>query len=322
MQLVTCGRLLCLFILLALAIPAVAQYPNRSVRLILPFPPGGGTDTMARAVGPKLGEALGQQVVLDNRPGGGANIGPEIAAKSPPDGYTMLMITTAHAVNATLYTRLGYNLARDFVPVSLIGSTPQVVVVHPSVPARNLKELIALAKSRPGQLEFPSSGNGSAPHLAGELFNSMAGTKMLHIPYKGGGPAMVALVSGEGAVGFATAPSVIGHIKSGRMRAIAVTSTVRAPLLPDVPTVSEAGVPGYEAGAWYGFLVPTGTPKDAVSRLESETIKVLKLADVKDKLAVTGMDAIGTSADEFGKFLRTEIEKWGKVVKTIGMKVE
>jgi tripartite-type tricarboxylate transporter receptor subunit TctC len=320
MKSVLCGTLLCLFV--AFAFPADAQYPTRSVRLILPFPPGGGTDTMARAVGPKLGEALGQQVVLDNRPGGGANIGPEIAAKAPPDGYTMLMITVAHAVNATLYTKLGYNLARDFVPVSLIGSTPQIVVVHPSVPVKNIKELIALAKARPGQLEFPSSGSGSAPHLAGELFNSMAGTKMLHIPYKGGGPAMVALVSGEGAVGFATAPSVIGHVKSGRVRALAVTTAQRAPLLPDVPTVAESGVAGYDAGAWYGFLVPTGTPKEAIARLETETIKVLKLADVKQRLAATGMDTIGTSADEFSKFLRSEIDKWGKVVKAIGMKVD
>lgn len=320
MKSVLCGTLLCLSV--AFAFPADAQYPTRAVRLILPFPPGGGTDTMARAVGPKLGEALGQQVVLDNRPGGGANIGPEIAAKAPPDGYTMLMITVAHAVNATLYTKLGYNLARDFVPVSLIGSTPQIVVVHPSVPVKNIKELIALAKARPGQLEFPSSGSGSAPHLAGELFNSMAGTKMLHIPYKGGGPAMVALVSGEGAVGFATAPSVIGHIKSGRVRALAVTTAQRAPLLPEVPTVAESGVPGYDAGAWYGFLVPTGTPKEAIARLETETIKVLKLADVKQRLATTGMDTIGTSADAFSKFLRSEIDKWGKVVKAIGMKVD
>jgi tripartite-type tricarboxylate transporter receptor subunit TctC len=320
MKSVLCGTLLCLSV--AFAFPADAQYPTRAVRLILPFPPGGGTDTMARAVGPKLGEALGQQVVLDNRPGGGANIGPEIAAKAPADGYTMLMITVAHAVNATLYTKLGYNLVRDFVTVSLIGSTPQIVVVHPSVPAKNIKELIALAKARPGQLEFPSSGSGSAPHLAGELFNSMAGTKMLHIPYKGGGPAMVALVSGEGAVGFATAPSVIGHVKSGRVRALAVTTAQRAPLLPDVPTVAESGVAGYDAGAWYGFLVPTGTPKEAIARLETETIKVLKLADVKQRLATTGMDTIGTSADEFSKFLRSEIDKWGKVVKSIGMKVD
>jgi len=316
------GALFCLSAALVIAVPVQAQYPNKSVRLILPFPPGGGTDTMARSMAPRLSETLGQQVVLDNRPGGGANIGPEIAAKSPADGYTMLMITTAHAVNATLYSKLGYDLVRDFAPVSLIGSTPQIVVVHPSVPVKSIKELIALAKSRPGQLDFPSSGNGSAPHLAGELFNSMAGTKLNHIPYKGGGPAMIALVSGEGAVGFATAPSVIGHVKSGRVRALAVTSAQRAPLLPDVPTVSEAGVPGYEAGAWYGFLVPAGTPKEAIARLEADSIKVLKLADVKDKLAATGLTAIGTTAQEFGTFMRSEIEKWGKVVKAIGMRIE
>jgi tripartite-type tricarboxylate transporter receptor subunit TctC len=296
MRLVTCGTLLCLSLALVVAVPAQAQYPSKPVRIILPFPPGGGTDAMGRTIGPKLAEALGQQVVLDNRPGGGANIGPEIAAKSPPDGYTMLLITTAHAVNATLYSKLGYSLVRDFAPVSLVGSTPQIVVVHPSVPVKTIKELIALARARPGQLDFASSGNGSAPHLAGELFNSMAGTKMHHIPYKGGGP--------------------------GRLRGLAVTSAQRSPLLPNLPTVSESGVPGYEAGAWYGFLVPTGTPKEAISRLETESVKVLKLQDVKERLDATGLTAIGTTAEEFGTFLRSEIEKWGKVVRTIGMRVE
>lgn len=302
--------------------PAQAQYPSRSVRFILPFPPGGGTDTLGRAIGNRLSEALGQQVVMDNRPGGGANIGAEIAAKSPPDGYTLFMVTTAHTVNATLYRRLGYDLVRDFAPVSLLASTAQVVVVHPSVPVRTLKELIALAKARPGQLDFASSGSGSAPHLAGELFSSMAGIKLNHIPYKGGGPAVVALVSGEGAVGFTTTPSVIYHLKSGRLRGLAVTSAQRSPFLPDLPTVSEAGVPGYEAGAWYGMLVPAGTPKEIISRLHAESVKVLTVQDVKARLDATGLAPIGSTPEAFGAHIRSEVEKWGKVVKATGMRVD
>ena len=314
--------LVCLAAGLAWAADASAQYPNRAVRFILPFPPGGGTDTLGRAIGNRLSEALGQQVIMDNRPGGGANIGAEIAAKSPADGYTVFMVTTAHTVNATLYRKLGYNLLKDFAPVSLLASTAQIVVVHPSVPVRSLKALIALAKARPGQLDFASSGSGSAPHLAGELFSSMAGIKLNHIPYKGGGPAVVALVAGEGAVGFTTTPSVIHHLKSGRLRGLAVTSAKRSPFVPELPTVSEAGVPGYEAGAWYGMLVPTGTPSEAVARLNADGLKALKMPDVKARLDATGLAPIGSTAEEFGAHIRSEVEKWGKVVKATGMRVD
>ncbi|HSC96939.1 MAG TPA: tripartite tricarboxylate transporter substrate binding protein [Burkholderiales bacterium] len=307
---------------LAAIAPAEAQYPSRAVRFILPFPPGGGTDTLGRAIGNRLSEALGQQVIMDNRPGGGANIGAEIAAKSPPDGYTVFMVTTAHTVNATLYRKLSYDLLKDFAPVALLASTAQVVVVHPSVPVRSLKALIALAKARPGQLDFASSGSGSAPHLAGELFCSMAGIKLNHIPYKGGGPAVVALVSGEGAVGFTTTPSVIHHLKSGRLRGLAVTSANRSPFIPELPTVSEAGVAGYEAGAWYGMLVPTGTPKDAIARLNSDALKALKMPDVKARLDATGLAPIGSTPEEFGAHIRSEVEKWGRVVKATGMRVD
>jgi tripartite-type tricarboxylate transporter receptor subunit TctC len=299
--------------------PAQAQYPNRAIRFIIPFPPGGGTDTMARAMGNRLGEALGQQIVVDNRGGGGANIGAELAAKSPPDGYTWFMTTVTHTVNATLYRNLGYNLVKDFVPVSHLGSTAYVVVVHPSVPARSVKELIAVAKSRPGELTHSSSGTGSGPHLAAELFKSMTGTNMLHIPYKGGGPSVIALVSGEATVGFATTPSCITQIKAGRIRGLAVTTAQRSPYLPGLPTVAETGIRGYDTSAWYGLLVPTGTAQEIVTRLHAETVKVLALPDVKSRLDSAGMVAESSSPEQLGKIIHDEIEKWAKVVKTLGL---
>lgn len=322
MRSVHCGCLIALAVALAGIASAQAQYPNRPVRLILAFPPGGGTDTLGRIIGPRMAQGLGQQVVVENRPGGGANIGAEVAAKSPPDGYTMFMATTAHSVSATLYTKLGYNLVRDFAAVVLLASTPNLVVVHPSVPVKSIKELIAFAKARPGQLDFASSGSGSQPHLAGELFNSMAGTRMHHIPYKGGGPAVIALVAGEAAVGFATAPSVVHHVQSGRLRGLAITSLQRSPLVPDLPTVNETGLPGYEAGPWYGFLVPTGTPRETIARLNAESLKAMTFPDVKERLAATGLSPLGSTPEEFGAFVRSEVEKWGKVVKAVGMRVD
>ena len=311
--------LTCSILCLAWLAPAQAQYPNRSIRFIIPFPPGGGTDTMARAMGDRLGEALGQQIVVDNRGGGGANIGAELAAKSPPDGYTWFMMTVTHTVNATLYRNLGYNLVKDFVPVSHLGSTAYVVVVHPSVPAKSVKELIAVAKSRPGEFTHSSSGTGTGPHLAGELFKSMTGTKMLHIPYKGGGPSVIALVSGEATVGFTTTPSCITQIKAGRLRGLAVTTAQRSPYLPELPTVAEAGIPGYDTSAWYGLLVPTGTAPEIVSRLHAETVKVLALPDVKSRLDTAGMVAESSSPEQLGKIIHDEIAKWAKVVKSLGL---
>jgi tripartite-type tricarboxylate transporter receptor subunit TctC len=301
---------------------AQAQYPTKPIRFILPFPPGGGTDTLGRIIGAKLGDGLGQQVLMDNRPGAGANIGAEIAAKSPPDGYTLLMGNVAHAINMSLYSKLNYNFLKDFAPVSLLASTPNIVVVHPSIPAKSVKELVALAKSRPDALDYASSGSGSSAHLAGVLFEQMAGVKMNHIPYKGGGPAVIALVGGQVAIGFATTPSVISHIKSGKLRGLAVTGGKRSPSTPDLPTVSEAGVKGYEVSGWYGILVPTGTPKEAITRLHAESVKAIKLRDVKERLDATGFEGIGTTPDEFGTFIRSEVEKWGKVVKASGARVE
>jgi len=314
--------LVCLILGFAWLASAHAQYPTRTIRFILPFPPGGGTDTMGRAISTRLGEALGQQVVVDNRGGGGANIGAELAAKSPPDGHTLFMMTQTHTVNATLYRNLGYDLVRDFAPVTHLGGTAYVVVVHPSVPVKSVKELIALAKSRPGELTHSSSGSGSGPHLAGELFKSMAGTKMLHIPYKGGGPSVIALVAGEAMVGFTTTPSCINQIKAGRLRGLAVSSAQRSPYLPELPTVADAGVPGYETSAWYAMLVPTGTPGGIIARLNSEAARALTLADVKARLDATGMVPQSSTPEELRKLIHEEIAKWGKVVKALDLRVD
>jgi tripartite-type tricarboxylate transporter receptor subunit TctC len=314
--------LICLVCSFVWAAPVHAQFPTKSLRFILPFPPGGGTDTLARAMGNRLSEALGQQIVIDNRPGGGANIGAEIAAKSPPDGYTLFMMTTTHAINMTLYRNLAYELVRDFAPVSRLGSTAMVVVVHPSIPAKSVKELIALAKARPGDLSHSSSGTGSITQLAAELFKNQTGVKMLHIPYRGGGPSVIALVSGEAAVGFTTTPSCINQIKAGRLRGLAITTAKRSPFLPDLPTVAEAGVPGYEAEAWYGMLVPAGTPRKIIARLHADSVKAMKFADVKSRFDATGLVPIGSTPEQLGPYILSEIEKWGKVVKALGLRVD
>ena len=308
----------------AVASPATAQapWPSKPIRFIIPFPPGGGTDTMARAIGNRLGEAVGQQIIIDNRGGGGANIGAELAAKSPPDGHTLFMMTGTHTVNYTLYKNLGYNVVKDFAPVSRLGGTAYVVVVHPSVPAKSVKELIAVAKARPGELSHSSSGTGSGPHLAGELFKSMTGTKMLHIPYRGGGPSVLALVGGEAMVGFTTTPSCIGQIKAGRLRGLAVSSAQRSPYLPELPTVAEAGVPGYETTAWYGMAVPTGTPVEVITRLNGETVKVLTLDDVKSRLDSAGMVPLSSTPEELGKLIQVEVAKWAKIVKALDLRTE
>lgn len=314
--------LACLACGMAWSAPSRAQYPDKPVRFILPFPPGGGTDALARAMGNRLAEALGTQVIVDNRPGGGANIGADVAAHSPADGHTLFMVTATHAINATLYKKLSYDLVKDFAPVSELGTTALVVVVHPTVPARSLKQLIAFAKARPGELTHSSSGTGSITQLAGELFKDSTGSKMLHIPYKGGGPSVVALVSGEAAVGFATTPSCIFQIKSGRLRGLAVTTSKRSPFLPELPTVAEAGIPGYAAETWYGMLVPAGTPKQIIGRLHADSVKSLQFADVKSRLDATGLVPVGNSPEEFGPYIRSEIEKWGKVVRALNLRVD
>jgi tripartite-type tricarboxylate transporter receptor subunit TctC len=303
--------------------PGFAQgYPARAVRLIVPFPPGGGTDTMARAIAPKMSEFLGQQVVPENRGGAGANIGAELAAKAPPDGYTIMLATITNAIGASLYSKLNYDLARDFAPITQLATTPHILVVHPSVPVKTVKQYIAFAKSRPDQLTYSSSGSGSAAHLAGALFDSLTGTKTVHVPYKGGGPSMIALVGGEVSVCFATMPSAIGYVKSDRLRGIAVTTDKRSPALPQLPTIAEAGVPGYEAGSWYGLSAPAGTPRPVIDRLHAETLKVVKLPEVRDRLFNTGFEIVTSTPEQFGAFTKNEIQKWGKLVRAANLKVD
>jgi tripartite-type tricarboxylate transporter receptor subunit TctC len=301
---------------------AQSQYPTKTVRLIVPFPPGGGTDTMARLLAPKLAEGIGQQVVIDNRGGAGATIGTELAAKAPPDGYTLFLMTITNAVGMSLYPNLKFDLVRDFAPVTKLATTPHVLVVHPSVPAKTVKELIVLAKARPGSLAYSSSGTGTVSHLAGEYFGYLTGTQMLHVPYKGGGPSVSALISGEVSVGFATMPSVISFIKSGRLRGIAMTTAQRSPALPDLPTVGDAGIANYDVGSWYGLSVPAGTPKEIIARLHDATLKLLVLPDVKERLAASGFDVLVSTPEQYGEFVRTEVERWAKVVKASGARAD
>jgi tripartite-type tricarboxylate transporter receptor subunit TctC len=304
--------------------PALAQapYPAKSVRLIVPYPPGGGTDTMGRMLAQKLTETLGQQVIVDNRPGGGANIGAELAAKSPADGYTLLMCTIAHATAGSLYRKLGYDVLRDFTPVSLLATTPHILVTHPSVPVKSVKQLVALAKARPNELVYSSSGSGTPAHLAGELFKHMAGVSMVHVPYKGGGPSVIALLSGEVMLAFATTPSVINHVKARRLQAIAVTTARRSVATPELPTIGESGLPGYDVGSWYGLLVPTGTRQDIVARLNGEAHKALQSPEVRQRLDASGFEPLTSTPQEYGVFLRGEVEKWGKVVKAAGIRAD
>jgi len=305
------------------SMPAWAQqYPVRPIRLIVPFPPGGGTDTMARVVAPKLSEYLGQQVVPENRGGAGANIGAELAAKSPPNGYTVMLATITNAIGATLYTRLNYDLARDFAPITQLATTPHILVVHPSVPVKSVKEFTAFTRARPGELTYSSSGSGSSAHLAGELFSSLTGTKMVHVPYKGGGPSMIALVGGEVSLCFATMPSAVGYVRAGRLRGIAVTTEKRSPSMPDLPTIAETGIKGYEAGSWYGLSAPAGTSKDIIARLHAETVKVMALPDVKERLFNAGFEVVISNPEQFAAFTRSEIQKWGKLVRATGLKIE
>ena len=318
-RIVTCFGLLA-FALVAL--PAYSQYPTRPIRLVVPFPPGGGTDTMARAIAPKISEILGQQIVPENRGGAGANIGAEVAAKSAPDGYTLMLATITNAIGATLYTRLNYDLVRDFSTITRLATTPHILVVHPSVPVKTVKEFTAFAKARPGQLTYSSSGAGSAAHLAGELFSSLTGTKMVHVPYKGGGPSMIALVGGEVSVCFATMPSAVGYVRAGRLRGIAVTTDKRSPAMPDLPTIAETGVKGYEAGSWYGLSAPAGTPRDIINRLHAATIKVMALPEINERLAKAGFEVVTSTPEEFAAFTKSEIQKWGKLVKATGLKAD
>jgi tripartite-type tricarboxylate transporter receptor subunit TctC len=302
---------------------ALAQaWPAKPIRYIVPFPPAGATDITARIAADKIAGPLGQPVVVENRPGAAGNVGTEFVAKATPDGYTILQCTVAQSISATLYSKLNYDLEKDLVPVAMIALVPNVMIVNPSVPAKSVAEFIALAKSKPGKINFASSGSGTSIHMSAEMFMMLTGVKMLHVPYKGSGPALAGMLGGEVDVMFDNLTSSIGFIKSGKLRALAITSATRYPELPDLPTVQEAGVPGYEATAWFGILAPRGTPRNVVMRINTEINKALAQPDVKEKLAQQGAVASAWTPEQFGAFIHNEIAKWGKVVKASGAKVE
>jgi tripartite-type tricarboxylate transporter receptor subunit TctC len=303
---------------------ALAQtgYPNRPVRLVVPSSAGGGTDIIARIITPRLSERLGQQVVIDNRPGAGTMIGGEIAAKAPPDGYTLLMGISTLATNPVIYKKMPYDALRDFAPITLAVVAPNILVVHPSLPVKTVKELIAFARAHPGQLNFGSAGSGTNPHLTMELFLSMAKLKMVHIPYKGSAPAIIDMLAGQTAVMAATILTGMPHARSGRLRALAVTSAQRSAAAPEIPTIAEAALPGYEAVQWYGVLAPAQTPREIVARLHDEIARILHLPEVKQRFVSDGADPVGNTPEEFARFIRAETGKWAKVARDAGIKPE
>jgi tripartite-type tricarboxylate transporter receptor subunit TctC len=299
--------------------PILAQsFPAKPVRVVVPYPPGGPTDIVARVLFQQVAEATGQQFLIDNRAGAGGNIGAELVAKSPPDGYTVLIGTTAHAINMSLFKNLNYDIQKDLMPVSLLTQGPLVLVAHPQFPASSVKEVIELAKTKPGGLNFASSGNGQSTHLSAELFNSMAGIKMAHVPYKGSAPALTDVMSGQVDVMFDTTLSAMPFVKAGKLKALGLTSAVRSPAAPDVPTIAESGLPGYEVFAWNGVLVPAGTPKAIIQQLNDHIRKAMLLPQVKDKFSAQGFAASWNSPESFGVFLKTEVDKWGRTVKASG----
>ncbi len=307
------------------ALPAFAQtsYPAKPVRLIVPYPPGGGNDTLARIFGQKLTETFGQQIVVENRPGAGTTIGTTFAARAAPDGYTLLLSSIAtHAFSPHLYAKPGYDALRDFAPVTLLVIAPTLLVVNPALPANSLKELIALAKRRPGQLEFASAGTGSSAHMLGETFKSLAKIDIVQIPYKGGAPAIVGTISGEAQMMADPAASVLPHVKSGRLRALAIARAARLPDLPQIPTFAEAGMPEYTASAWYSVHAPAKTPGDIVARLNRELVRIVNLPDIKERLKDLGSDGVGNTQEEFGRFVADEHAKYGKLIKAMGVKPE
>ncbi len=309
------------FLLIANSVTA-QPYPSKSVRFIVPFAPGGTNDIVARMVGVKLTEAWGQPVVIDNRGGAGGVIGADLAAKSVPDGYTLLMANVNFATNPGLVRNLPYDTEKDFAAVSLLATSPSVLVVHPSIPVRSVKEMIAFAKAKPGQLSYSSSGAGTTGHMAMELLKQMAAIDMVAVHYKGGGPALIDLIAGRVSPGFATILSAAPHIEGGRLRALAVSTPKRSSALPDLPTVAEAGVPGYEFTGWWGVVVPARTPHAVISKLNGELVKILAQPDVRERLVREGADPASTTPEAFTAYMRSEVAKWSKVIKTANIKAE
>lgn len=303
--------------------PASAQtYPAKPIRIVVPYPPGGGTDIVARTLAQLMTPAIGQQVVVDNRGGAGGNIGMEAVAKAPPDGYTLVFAITAQlAVNPALYPKLPYDLIRDYTPVTLAGIAPYVLVTHPALPARSVKDVVALARKAPNDLRYGSAGNGSGSHLSGEMLNALAGVKTMHIPYKGGALAMTELIAGQLQISYLTYTSTSGFIRSGRLRALAVTTAKRSPVLPDLPAISET-VPGYDSAVWYGALAPAGTPGEIVARLNREFLAALKTSELRQRLTAEAFEPIGSTPEHLGTYMKSEITRWAKLVKDIGAKLD
>ena len=316
-------RSLILFALLMSAAAACAQsYPGKPIRIVVPFAPGGGADIIARILGQKMTENWAQQVVIDNRAGASGNIGAEIVAKAAPDGYALLMASSALAINPSVYKSVPYDAVKDFAPITQPGLLPNILVVHPSVPVKTVKDLVTLAKSKPGQLSYASAGAGTGTHLAAEMFKIMAGVEMVHVPYKGGGALITDLLGGQVALTFATLPSVMPYVKAGRLRAVAMTTAKRWPGLREVPTVAESGFRGFEVSTWIGLLAPAGTPKDVVNKLHGEVVRILRLADVRERFNGLGIEPVGDTPDHFSQYIRSEIAKYAKVVKQSGARVD
>jgi tripartite-type tricarboxylate transporter receptor subunit TctC len=311
-----------LAMLLAAGVAQAQGYPAKTIRWIVPWPPGGGADVLSRMLSPHLSEALKQQIVIDNRGGAAGNIGAELAAKSPPDGYTVVFAYSGtHAINPSVYARMPFK-ERDFAPIIWLSLVPQVLVVHPSLPVKSVKELIVLANKRPGELTYGSSGSGAFNHLTGALFTMMTGTKITHVPYKGGGPAAVALISGEISMILGEPASIVGFVKSGRVRALAVTGAKRAPGMPELPTIAEAGVAGYEATSWNGMLAPAGTPADIIKRLNAEFNRIIATPGMRKRMLDNGYEPVGGPPEKFGDLIRAEIAKWAPVVAAAGVRVD
>lgn len=301
---------------------SVDSYPSRPVRMVVPLAAGGGTDIVSRLFAQRLSEAWGHQVVVDNRPGAGGIIGAEIAARAAPDGHTLVMVSSSHTVHPSMHKKLPYDTVKDFAPVTMLATYPFLLVAHPSVQAKGVSELIGWAKAKPGGLSYASSGPGSAAHLAAELFRSMSGADLTHVPYKGSGPAIIAIVAGEAAVGFYSVSATAQHVRAGRLKALAITGARRSASLPDLPTIAESGVPGYEASTWAGVLVPARTPEAIVARLHEDLMRVLGQRDVKERIAALEFEPVGSSPAQFGATIAREILKWGRVVRESGARVE
>ena len=305
------------------AADALAQnYPTKPVRIIVPFPPGGAADLLTRTIGQKFGEAWGHQVIVDNRPGVGGNLGVEIASKAPPDGYTAVMAAvTSNAIGMSTYTKLGYNLERDLAPVALAGNVPHILVAHPTLPVKNVKELIALGKARPGEMVFASQGQGTLSHLEQEMLKQMGGFTALHVPYKGSAPGLSDLIPGNVQLFFDSIPSSLPHVKTGRIRALGVASSKRSPALPEVPAINES-LKGFEADSWFGLMMPAGAPREIIMKMNAETMKILATQEVKDRLLTQGGVAVGGTPEQLAERIRSDIAKWGKVARTAGVKIE